>query len=52
VIGPYQEFMDYVDMDLDNWKIKEDAPEWVKKAFEEYMKDENIVQFSTTDLTI
>lgn len=37
--GPYKDFMDYVVMDLWNWKIKEDAPEWAKKEFEEFMKE-------------
>ena len=38
MIGQYQDFMDYVTMDLLDWKIKEDAPQWAKKEFEEYMK--------------
>nr|DAP80557.1 MAG TPA: protein of unknown function (DUF1724) [Caudoviricetes sp.] len=41
MIGRYQDFMDYVNMDLWDWTIKEDAPEWAKKQFEEYMKKKN-----------
>lgn len=39
----YQEkdFMAFVEMDLFDWKIKEDAPEWAKKDFEEFMKELN-----------
>ena len=39
MIGNYQDFMDYVEMDLWDWKIKEDAPDWAKEEFEEYMKE-------------
>lgn len=35
----YQDFMEYVNFDFCNWTIKEDAPEWAKKEFEEYMKE-------------
>ena len=43
MIGQYQNFMDYVTMDLFDWKIKEDAPKWAKKEFEEYINfKENI----------
>lgn len=28
----------YIDKETETWKIKEDAPEWAKKEFEEYMK--------------
>lgn len=41
MIGPYQDFMDYVNMDLFNWTIKEDAPDWAKEQFEEFMKELN-----------
>ncbi len=35
----YQDFMDYVNFDLFNWTIKEDAPDWAKEQFNEYMKE-------------
>jgi hypothetical protein len=35
----YQDFMDYVNFDYCNWTIKEDAPDWAKKEFEEYIKE-------------
>lgn len=38
MIGQYRNFMDYVTIDLFDWKIKEDAPQWAKKEFEEYIK--------------
>lgn len=37
----YQEFMKYVNMDLFNWTIKEDAPEWAKEEFKKFMKELN-----------
>lgn len=44
MIGQYQDFMDYIVMDLFDWKIKEDAPQWAKEEFKKYMKfKENIV---------
>lgn len=40
MIGTYQDFMDYVNMDLWNWTIKEDAPDWAKQQFNEYMEEQ------------
>ena len=37
----FDDFMEYVNVDYCNWTIKEDAPDWAKKDFEEYMKQEN-----------
>lgn len=33
------EYMQYVDVDITGWHLKENAPDYVKKAFEEYRKD-------------
>lgn len=31
----------YINMDLFNWTIKEDAPDWAKKEFKELMDQMN-----------
>ncbi|MFQ7075306.1 MAG: hypothetical protein ACLRQZ_02865 [Clostridia bacterium] len=31
----------YINMDLFNWTIKEDAPDWAKEQFKEFMKELN-----------
>lgn len=31
----------YIDEKAEQWRIKDDAPEWAKKEFEEYMKAVN-----------
>lgn len=33
----------YFVMESDNWHIKNDAPEEIKKEFEEYMKESDVI---------
>lgn len=33
-------YMDWVEIDINGWHLKEGAPSYVKKAFEDYMKDD------------
>ena len=35
-------YMEWVDMDMYGWHLKDNAPDYVKKAFDEYMKDDSI----------
>ena len=30
-------FLEWVIMEPDNWRLKKDAPEWAKKEFEKFM---------------
>jgi len=34
-------FAEWVIMDVDNWHLKPDAPEWVQKEFAECMAERN-----------
>ena len=36
------EYMEWVEIDIDGWHLKDGAPEEVIKAFEEYIKDDTI----------
>lgn len=47
----YQEFMEYVDMDIINgWSIREDAPQWAKDDFYEYLKAKQEAQENQRDI--
>lgn len=35
-------YMEWIEIDIDGWHLKKDAPEEVKKAYEEYMKDDTL----------
>jgi len=39
MIGPAPDFMDWVEVDLDGWHLKEGAPEDVRQAFAAYMRE-------------
>ena len=32
------DFLEWVIMEPDNWRMKENTPEWAKKEFEKFMK--------------
>ena len=33
------EYMEWVEVDINGWKLKKDAPEDVKKAYDEFFKN-------------
>lgn len=35
-------YMEWVVIDINGWHLKENAPDNVKKAFDEYMKDDSL----------
>lgn len=36
-----REGYEYLDKETEEWRIKDDAPDWAKKEFEEFMKKVN-----------
>lgn len=37
------EYMEWVEIDMMGWHLKDNAPNYVEKAFNEYMKDDSII---------